>query len=510
MSIETILVSGPLGSGKTTIIKNHLIPYYKKKGVKNELSLLVNDAAIGNNKGNILNTDGRRLLGDFENENILMFGQTCVCCDGIETFKSALEEKIDQSKTKFLIIEPTGIANPNNIADAIIDKKNINKFNLKNIAYLLPVKNFNIAESHSGIKAANHVILTWLPEQENYFEIKKVAEYALESNPDANIHFYDEDFSWDIISNLNEWNIESYLSRKGFFQRKFVPIPISIGSIQKDSGNSMQTQNHEKYETKSYEINPYSIEEDPKILEKTLEKLAKSGIERAKGYIRLDGDSILPFDIVRGRYIIGESERDQRRVYGNGSLEIISKNIPKNIDETIKDLTEGAGDAVAIKGTSLEEKLELLKHYDNLIETSIPENGFISQTYEGADIAFTLAEQIKREHNYSNSIRDIFPRYMEIHKQAITSLKESNQENKNYIQSMFGLKVLYAWDTYKENLPKSIIPDIKYIAREFITAKSKLGDIEYGFIQKGSNPQDYIDYLQKMEKVATNILGDSK
>ena len=100
---KVTIVTGPLGAGKTTLLKDHGIKHYKEKStnLEDKIKLIVNDAALGNQKG-AFHTDGRRLSSQLSQDELEMYGQSCVCCDGLTTFETALEKL---KNTKYFQIE---------------------------------------------------------------------------------------------------------------------------------------------------------------------------------------------------------------------------------------------------------------------------------------------------------------------------------------------------------------------------------------------------------------------
>ncbi|WLR60979.1 CobW family GTP-binding protein [Guptibacillus hwajinpoensis] len=104
MKIPVYLISGFLGSGKTTVLLN-MIEKCKKKGLKT---------------GIILNELGTKNVEEtyFKKQNVKTLLNGCICCsiqdDLNETLRSFSEEDID-----LLLIEGTGVANPIDIETAL-------------------------------------------------------------------------------------------------------------------------------------------------------------------------------------------------------------------------------------------------------------------------------------------------------------------------------------------------------------------------------------------------------
>jgi G3E family GTPase len=96
-----ILITGPLGSGKTTLLR-HLIAT-----VPHKLAILMNefgDIAI----------DSKVVEG--KNVRMAELGGGCVCCSLLGEFEAAVEEVIDTVHPDLMLVETTGVAEP----DALI------------------------------------------------------------------------------------------------------------------------------------------------------------------------------------------------------------------------------------------------------------------------------------------------------------------------------------------------------------------------------------------------------
>ncbi|PIC62866.1 hypothetical protein CSV79_14845 [Sporosarcina sp. P13] len=115
MKIPVYMISGFLGSGKTTILLT-MIEECKRKGLK---------------AGIILNELGEKNVeeGYFENQNLKQLLNGCICCtmqnDLRQTLRSFVGETID-----ILFIEGTGVANPADIEETLISPEFIEFFDL--------------------------------------------------------------------------------------------------------------------------------------------------------------------------------------------------------------------------------------------------------------------------------------------------------------------------------------------------------------------------------------------
>ena len=91
------LITGPLGSGKTTLLRHILATYRAKIAiVMNEFGELAIDTKIIEGK----------------NVRISELGGGCVCCSLLGEFEVAIEEIIEKIAPDLIIVETTGLAEP--------------------------------------------------------------------------------------------------------------------------------------------------------------------------------------------------------------------------------------------------------------------------------------------------------------------------------------------------------------------------------------------------------------
>ena len=91
------LITGPLGSGKTTLLRHILDKSQKRIAIlMNEFGEIAIDSKI------------------IEGKNIRMaeLGGGCVCCSLLGEFEAAVEEIIDTAHPEIIVVETTGVAEP--------------------------------------------------------------------------------------------------------------------------------------------------------------------------------------------------------------------------------------------------------------------------------------------------------------------------------------------------------------------------------------------------------------
>ena len=105
-NMKTIIVSGFLGSGKTTFI-NHILGFNKNTLVlENEFGDVSIDSML------------------IKNDDIIEINSGCICCGLKNDFKEIIH-KIDKDKFEYIIIEPTGIAKLTDILEVLKDEENL-------------------------------------------------------------------------------------------------------------------------------------------------------------------------------------------------------------------------------------------------------------------------------------------------------------------------------------------------------------------------------------------------
>lgn len=105
--IRVFLISGFLGAGKTTLIK-HLLTSQFNRGKK--IAILVNE--VGK-----IGVDGAILSG--LNVDVVELTSGCICCSIKTDFFKAVQEIYQRFGPDFLIVEPTGVAQPGEILDVL-------------------------------------------------------------------------------------------------------------------------------------------------------------------------------------------------------------------------------------------------------------------------------------------------------------------------------------------------------------------------------------------------------
>ena len=174
--MKILLVSGFLGAGKTTFIKE------LAKDINLEFVVLENEYAdIGVDKDFL----------DEKNLNVWEMSEGCICCSMKGDFKSSIKRIYSEINPEYLVVEPTGIG----MLSSIIE--NIREINNNDIEILSPITLIDITSFSEYLETFNNfftdnlkntgkVILTKL-ENSNYFEIENIKNEILKINNNLEI-----------------------------------------------------------------------------------------------------------------------------------------------------------------------------------------------------------------------------------------------------------------------------------------------------------------------------------
>lgn len=188
-NMKTIIVSGFLGSGKTTFI-NHILGFNK--------NILVLENEFGD-----VSIDSMLI----KNDDIIEINSGCICCGLKSDFKEIIH-KIDKDQFEYIIIEPTGIAKLTDILEVLKDEENLQ---IQKCVTIVDCDSYICFHEDFGeffndqIKNADIIYITNIEnlEEEKIDEVKKSIE---QFNKNAIIH--KEDFrkmnSDDIVSEFED------------------------------------------------------------------------------------------------------------------------------------------------------------------------------------------------------------------------------------------------------------------------------------------------------------------
>ena len=204
--MKILLVSGFLGAGKTTFIKE------MAKNINLEFVVLENEYAD-------IGIDGDFL--DEKNLNVWEMSEGCICCSMKGDFKSSIKKIYSEINPEYLVIEPTGVG----MLSSIIE--NIREINNNDIEILSPLTLIDITSFNEYLETFNNffidnlkntgkVILTKL-ENYNPFDIENIKNEIFKINNNLEIITDDyRTFSKEWFGEILNKNIDNKIIDKNF------------------------------------------------------------------------------------------------------------------------------------------------------------------------------------------------------------------------------------------------------------------------------------------------------
>ncbi|WP_405350469.1 GTP-binding protein [Fusobacterium animalis] len=204
--MKILLVSGFLGAGKTTFIKE------LAKNINLEFVVLENEYAdIGVDKDFL----------DEKNLNVWEMSEGCICCSMKGDFKSSIKRIYSEINPEYLVVEPTGVGMLSSIIENIRDINN-NDIEILSPITLIDITSFSeYLETFNSfftdnLKNTGKVILTKL-ENSNYFEIENIKNEILKINNNLEIITDDyRNFHKEWFADLLNKSIDNKIIDKNF------------------------------------------------------------------------------------------------------------------------------------------------------------------------------------------------------------------------------------------------------------------------------------------------------
>lgn len=129
--IPVYVLSGFLGSGKTTVLLN-MIKSCKEKGL--QPGIILNELGEANVENHL-----------FREENVFELLDGCICCTIQDDLTETLDDLMLQIETQpldVLFIEGTGVANPLEINEVFLDSSQIDRFELMSVITVLDASHY--------------------------------------------------------------------------------------------------------------------------------------------------------------------------------------------------------------------------------------------------------------------------------------------------------------------------------------------------------------------------------
>ena len=109
--VPVVLITGYLGSGKTTLMQNIL------KQEKRKIALIVNDMGSINIDASLLNKTGNRV----KQIEMVEMQNGCICCTLRDEFMAEIERMSSDKSIEAIFVEASGISEPSSIAGAFLN-----------------------------------------------------------------------------------------------------------------------------------------------------------------------------------------------------------------------------------------------------------------------------------------------------------------------------------------------------------------------------------------------------
>ena len=226
MKSKIILITGFLGSGKTSLI-NYLLPPILKS---HSLALIENEFGDASIDGQLLKHHA---------VEIKELSSGCICCSLRGDLISAIKTIVEQIKPQFILMEPSGIAQTSDIERSLKLLADKNIIELHKIINLIDARNFmDFMEDYGGfyrdqISAAHIILVNYLEDlapsesQELLSKLKSLNKNALIISKDY--LKYPSDTIWKEIQNFDQV-IKSPDLKEASLNNLFQSITIKMGS----------------------------------------------------------------------------------------------------------------------------------------------------------------------------------------------------------------------------------------------------------------------------------------
>ena len=254
--MKVLLVSGFLGAGKTTFIKE------MSKNINLEFVVLENEYAD-------IGVDGDFL--DEKNLNVWEMSEGCICCSMKGDFKSSIKRIYSEINPEYLIIEPTGVG----MLSSIIE--NIREINNNDIEILSPLTLIDVTSFNEYLKTFNNFFID---------NLKNTGEIILTKLNSFNP--FDVESIKNEISKINN-NLEIIIDDYRTFPKEWFADLLNKSIDNKVIDKNFSLKTHINLRTFSKEnINLKTMDE----LGLFLNRLVNGDfgkIYRAKGIVKIDG-----------------------------------------------------------------------------------------------------------------------------------------------------------------------------------------------------------------------------
>ena len=163
MQKPVTIITGYLGSGKTTVMNELLMSHTNKN-----LAVIVNDMGSINLDADILKKSSAAHM----EEKMIELQNGCICCTLREEFMEQIEQLSNTKEIEAILVEASGISNPASLAESFLQYGDINK---NSSVYL---------NSLVTVVDADRIYTEFLVKMEDLQEAKECMETDTEEDPD--------------------------------------------------------------------------------------------------------------------------------------------------------------------------------------------------------------------------------------------------------------------------------------------------------------------------------------
>jgi G3E family GTPase len=321
--IPVYIISGFLGSGKTTVLKK-LVEYTRQQN--KTVGLILNELGDVNVENYM-----------FKQEQMVELLNGCICCSIQDDLKETLQQFID-NPVDLLLIEGTGVANPNEIVDTLVSTSYLYHFELKSIISLVDASNFL---DYQSIFSSSKEIRQLLKEQITSASLLIVNKTDLISTKqlqkvEASIHKNITNETPMISTSYGEVSIEELLKPRIKMITSSESESESCSCSSNDHTGGWEHQTHSNHAN----IKAIKLENLPELDRKQLQKWLKGlpgEIIRGKGIVQIhDEVGLTSFQYAAGR--ISFEKLAESNMQGTVMI-LIGNNINK--DEIIRYYEKG-------------------------------------------------------------------------------------------------------------------------------------------------------------------------
>ena len=177
--MEIIVVSGFLGAGKTTFIQKFVKKHQNYENRK--FAILINEFGDIGVDGDILKNNGLE---------IIELPSGCICCSLRMSLPETIDRIFQEIKPDVLLIEPSGIATPYSVIEAIKNSKHAEKYRIKPLICVVDASAFQEMIGDFGkfygeqIEAADVLLINKIDLVDDA-ELDKIEKRVQEINPSA-------------------------------------------------------------------------------------------------------------------------------------------------------------------------------------------------------------------------------------------------------------------------------------------------------------------------------------